>query len=151
MGVLFSPGNRREKMATKFKYRRSVTHRCGHSEHHVMYAHNRQEADSWAHNLRKVDCPKCRDSNLSRDTEIKEASRNADFPDLYGSSGQVAWAGALRSRIYGALTRSERYQVEAHLCRYETSAVWWIDHRADRLGEIISHLRDLERNKDVAA
>jgi len=138
-------------MATKFKYRRSITHRCGHVEHHVLFAHNRQEADSWAHNLRKVDCPQCRDRHLTRDTKSKEVAKKADFPELYGSAGQVAWALALRSRIFGALSRSDRYHVEAHLCRYETSAVWWIDHRVDRLGEIVAHLRYLERNKDVAA
>jgi hypothetical protein len=138
-------------MGRKFEYRRSVRHRCGHTVNHHLHGHNRQEADRWAHNLRKVDCPACRDNNLSRNPAIDKKAREIDFPALCGSAGEVAWAGAVRSRIHGSLSRSDRYHDVACLCRHETSAAWWIEHRADKLGDIAAHLRHLERGREDAA
>ncbi len=142
---------RREQMASKFEYRRSVTHRCGHTVKHTFHAHNRQEADSWAHNMRKADCPACRENYMSREKAVEEESRKENLPALRGSANQVAWAMAIRSRIYGVLSRSDRFHGAAHLCRLETMAQWWIEHRCDMLCEIVSHLRCLEKGSDVAA
>ena len=137
-------------MVKKFEYRRRVVHCCGHTVNHLLRARNRQEADSWAYNLRRTECPASRGEVL-RDNELEKESCRTDFPELEGASALVAWAGAIRSKIYGALSRSGRYHGVAYLCRYETSAEWWIKHRSDRFCDIVAHLRHLERGRVVAA
>lgn len=125
----------------KFEYRRSVTHRCGHSERHTFYAHSRQEADSWAFNMKKSDCSECRE----KAEKIAEETKVVVLPPLIGTPKKVTWANAIRHRIYNMLARSNRYQQEALCCRYETRADWWIDNRKASIAEILAHLADIGR------
>jgi len=125
----------------KFEYRRSVTHRCGHSERHTLYAHSRQEADSWAFNLKKTECSQCKENTQL----IAEEAKAANLPILTGSPNQIPWATAIRQRIFNMLSRADKHQREALFCRYETRASWWIDNRNASISKILAHLADIGR------
>ncbi len=141
---------RREQVAKKFEYRRRVVHCCGHAVNHILHTRNRQEADSWAHKIKRSECPECRARNVHGENGIDKQTCNF-FPDLQGPFALVKWAGALRSKIHGALSRSGKYHDVAFLCRYEVNAEWWIEHRGDRFCDIVAHLRELEKGGQEAA
>lgn len=128
-------------MSAKYEYRRSVTHRCGHRELHTFYARCRQEADSWAFNLKKSECSQCREKTQL----IAQEAKAANLPILIGSTNQIPWATAIRQRIFNILSKSDKHQREALFCRYEKRASWWIDNRHGNVEEIVSHLSSIGR------
>ena len=128
-------------MSAKYEYRRSVTHRCGHSQSHILYARCRQEADSWAFSLKKVECDACREKTV----RIAAEAKAANLPALMGTPNQVAWANAIRQRIFNMLSRTDRYQHATACCQYETQATWWIENRTAATPTIVAHLTDSGR------
>jgi hypothetical protein len=128
-------------MSAKYEYRRSVTHRCGHSQSHTLHARCRQEADSWAFNLKKVECDECREKTV----RIAAEAKAVDLPTLLGTPNQVTWANAIRQRIYNMLSRTDRYHHAVACCRYETQATWWIENRNAATPIIVAHLTDSGR------
>lgn len=128
-------------MSAKYEYRRSVTHRCGHSQSHILYARCRQEADSWAFSLKKVECDACREKTV----RIAAEAKAANLPALMGTPNQVAWANAIRQRIFNMLSRTGRYQHATACCQYETQATWWIENRTAATPTIVAHLTDSGR------
>lgn len=128
-------------MSAKFEYRRSVTHRCGHSQSHTFFARCRQEADSWAFNQKKVECDACRE----KAEKIAAEAKAANLPALLGSPNQITWANAIRQRIYNMLSRTDRYHHAAACCQHETQAKWWIENRNAATPIIVAHLTDSGR------
>lgn len=128
-------------MSTKYEYRRRVTHRCGHQQNHTLHARCRQEADSWAHNLRKSDCDACKEKSK----RIAEDAISANLPELIGSPNQINWAKAIRQRIYTMLSRSDHYKEIAACCQFQTRASWWIENRNANASVIFAHLSGHKR------
>lgn len=125
----------------RFEYRRSVTHRCGHSQSHTLHARCRQEADSWAFNLKKVECDACKE----KARKIAEEATAANLPALTGTPNQIPWAIAIRQHIFNLLSRTDRYRHAAASCQHETRASWWIDNRNATTAAIVAHLADSGR------
>ena len=138
---LFSSSIRRRQMSTKFGYRRRVAHRCGHQQNHTLHARCRQEADSWAHNLRKGDCDACKEKSK----RIAEDPKSANLPELIGSPNQISWANGIRQRIYTMLSRSDHHNEIRVCCQFETRATWWIENRNANVSVILAHLTDHKR------
>jgi len=132
-------------MSAKYEYRRSVTHRCGHSQNHTFHARCRQEADSWASNLRKVECDACKEMSLKKSLKMAEEAKATNLPVLSGTAKQVNWATAIRQHIYNMLSRTDRYRHAAASCQHETRASWWIDNRNATTTAIVAHLTDSGR------
>jgi len=65
-------------MSAKYEYRRSVTHCCGHRQNHTFHARCRQEADSWASNLRKVECDACKENVVEKVVEDGGRSKSRE-------------------------------------------------------------------------
>lgn len=127
-------------MGARYEYRRVVTHRCGHTQAHILNSHNRPEADTFAHNLRKGDCTACRD--MAR--EFDKSKQRINFPELVGDPAQVRKASFIRQRIFKALSGMNMFKDMAYLCQTETRAEWWIQHDSDRLKVIVGHLLSAE-------
>jgi len=123
-------------MSARYEYRRSVTHSCGHSQSHTLHARCRQEADSWAFNLKKVECDVCK----QKAERIAAEAKASNLPALVGTPNQVAWANAIRQHIYNMLSRTDRYRYAAAYCQHETQASWWIENRNASPSALIAHL-----------
>jgi hypothetical protein len=108
---------------------RQITHSCGHTAMHSIYAQCAADYDRQDIRLARQKCTGCREAT-------KQARGKADavliaavpVAELAGSPKQVAWAATIRATRLARLQRAGSGDV-AHLACF-SDAKWWIDNRS---------------------
>ncbi|KQM21119.1 hypothetical protein ASE73_05325 [Sphingomonas sp. Leaf24] len=108
--------------------KRTIRHRCGHTQHHDIFAFT--AADQTRTELR-LERQRCTDCMATARAEQAAADRAAiaghALPPLTGSARQVAWADTIRAERLAKLVRSHPACLAGLAAQVD--AKWWIDHR----------------------
>jgi hypothetical protein len=108
---------------------RQITHKCGHTALHSIYAQCAADYDRQDIRLARQKCTACREA-------AKQACGEADavliatvpVAELAGSPKQVAWATTIRATRLARLQRAGSGAVAYLAC--VNDAKWWIDNRS---------------------
>jgi hypothetical protein len=108
---------------------RQITHSCGHTAMHSIYAQCAADYDRQDIRLARQKCAGCREAT-------KQARGDADavliaaipVAELAGSPKQVAWAATIRAARLARLQRAGSRAVGHLAC--VSDAKWWIDNRS---------------------
>jgi hypothetical protein len=108
---------------------RQITHSCGHTAMHSIYAQCAADYDRQDIRLARQKCTGCREARKQTRGEA-DAVLIATVPvaQLAGSAKQIAWAGTIRATRLARLQRAGSEAVARLAC--VSDAKWWIDNRS---------------------
>jgi hypothetical protein len=132
----------------------TVTHKCGHTQQHVIYGSNR---DWELKRLAEQVCAACYKEALLKDDGKDVAwAQESGLPALIGSEKQIPWANSIRRGKWAELDKEEERfnalaaqaaaehteyiaQIKAafQTVRSEDRAAWWIEHKSASVQDML--------------